>query len=184
MRYRLTKIYTRAGDFGMTRLGDKSKIEKDHPRVECYGTIDELNSAMGLILSEPNLPPQIVTWLTEVQHRLFDIGGELATPGLTVITADCVTHLEKNMDSLNQNLPPLKEFILPKGPFSSAACHLARTICRRAERRCVTLSKIEKINPEILKYINRLSDFLFVISRTLARHLGKPEILWEPLTNH
>lgn len=181
MHYRLTKIYTKQGDFGQTRLGNKSSVDKDHPRVECYGTIDELNSAIGLVLSEPHLPRRIITWLTEIQHRLFDVGGELATPGLLLITAGCVTQLERKLDALNQKLPPLKEFILPQGSFGVAACHFCRTLCRRAERRLITLQKIEQINPETIKYINRLSDFLFVVSRTLARRSGKKEILWKPL---
>lgn len=159
---RLTKIYTRTGDKGTTRLGEGTVVDKDNIRVECYGTVDELNSAIGLL---PELPE-----LTQIQQHLFDIGGELCIPGSTTMAAEHVKFLETKIDELNKNLPPLKEFILPRG-----VAHLARTICRRAERQLVTLSKTEAINPETLKYLNRLSDFLFVLARTLDRK----DILWE-----
>lgn len=180
MGHRLSKIYTRTGDDGTTGLGDGSRVPKDDARVEAYGTVDELNSAVGLVLAARDLPEPIRSCLTAVQHELFDLGGELSIPGHRMLTADHVTTLERTLDELNETLPPLKEFILPSGGAATAACHLARAICRRAERRLWTLIRREaqQINPEAAKYLNRLSDLLFVIARVLVRHERGAEVLW------
>ena len=178
MGNRLSKIYTRTGDDGTTGLGDGSRLRKDSARVEAYGTVDELNSAIGVLLAVPDLPQAVSACLTEVQHELFDMGGELCIPGLSVITAEHVARLEKSLDDFNDPLPPLKEFILPGGGPAAAACHLARTVARRAERRVWTLTKTETVSPEVAKYLNRLSDLLFVLARVLARHERGVEVLW------
>ena len=179
MGNRLSKIYTRTGDDGTTGLGDGSRVPKDCARVEAYGTVDELNSALGVLLAVPGLPGTVATCLTEVQHELFDLGGELCLPGQRVITAAQVSKLEHALDRFNEALPPLKEFILPGGGAAAAACHLARTIARRAERRVWTLARAEKVSPELTQYLNRLSDLLFVLSRVLARHERGAEVLWK-----
>jgi cob(I)alamin adenosyltransferase len=179
MGHRLSKIYTRTGDDGTTGLGDGSRTPKDAPRVEAYGTVDELNSTVGLVLAMRGLPPAVVTCLTEVQHDLFDLGGELCIPGHRAITADFVSRLERALDGFNAKLPPLKEFILPGGGAAAAACHLARTVCRRAERRVCTLARTEQVAPEVTQYLNRLSDLLFVLARVLARHERGAEVLWK-----
>jgi cob(I)alamin adenosyltransferase len=178
MGNRLSKIYTRTGDDGTTGLGDGSRVPKDSARVEAYGTVDELNSVIGVLLAVPELPPAVTACLTGVQHELFDMGGELCIPGLSVITAAHVARLEKSLDDFNDPLPPLKEFILPGGGPAAAACHLARTVARRAERRVWTLAKTEPVSPEVAKYLNRLSDLLFVLARVLARHERGVEVLW------
>jgi cob(I)alamin adenosyltransferase len=178
MGNRLSKIYTRTGDDGTTGLGDGSRVPKDSVRVEAYGTVDELNSALGVLLALPKLPPEVTACLIEVQHELFDMGGELCIPGHLAITAEQVVRLERTLDGFNDALPPLKEFILPGGGPASAACHLARTVARRAERRVCTLARSEKVSPEVAKYLNRLSDLLFVIARVLARHERGAEVLW------
>src|SRR3984893_4498886 len=178
MGNRLSKIYTRTGDDGTTGLGDGSRIAKDEARVEAYGTVDELNSAVGVILGVPELPQAVRLALTEVQHDLFDLGGELCIPGARVIEAAHVARLEAVLDDFNEGLPPLKEFILPGGGPAAAACHLARTIARRAERRCWSLARTENVSPEALKYLNRLSDLLFVLARVLARHESGSEVVW------
>jgi cob(I)alamin adenosyltransferase len=178
MGNRLSKIYTRTGDDGTTGLGDGSRVPKDSPRVEAYGTVDELNSVLGMLLAVPALPDAVTTLLVEVQHELFDLGAELCVPGHTVITADHVARLETALDGFNDPLPPLKEFILPGGGPAAAACHLARTVGRRAERRVWTLARAETVNPEVLRYLNRLSDLLFVLARVLARHERGSEVLW------
>ncbi|MCG8536556.1 MAG: cob(I)yrinic acid a,c-diamide adenosyltransferase [Pseudomonadales bacterium] len=178
MGNRLSKIYTRTGDKGTTGLGDGSRVDKDSLRVEAYGTTDELNSIVGMILSESEVAEPLKTMLLEIQHDLFDIGAELCVPGHSVITEAFVQRLEQQIDELNQDLPYLKEFILPGGNRAATTCHLARTVCRRAERRVLTLSKEETINDWGLKYLNRLSDFLFVAARVLARANGSEETLW------
>ncbi len=178
MGNRLSKIYTRTGDDGTTGLGDGSRVPKDSPRVEAYGTVDELNSVLGMLLALPLGPPGIMATLTEVQHELFDMGGELCIPGHTAISAAQITRLEEELDAFNAQLPALKEFILPGGGPAAAACHLARTIARRAERRVLTLARGEAVSPEVLKYLNRLSDLLFVMARVLARHERGTEVLW------
>ncbi len=181
MGHRLTRIYTRTGDTGDTGLGDGTRLPKDHPRIEAIGTVDELNAAIGLLLTHA-LPTPVREALTTVQHRLFDIGGELSLPGyrpaFKAFPARHTSDLERFLDELNSRLPPLREFILPGGPPPAAACHLARTICRRAERRLVALQHTEEINPHILGYINRLSDLLFVLARSLTREQGRTETQW------
>lgn len=178
MGNRLSKIYTRTGDDGTTGLGDGTRVPKDGDRVEAYGTVDELNSVLGVLLAVPGLPADITERLVEIQHELFDMGGELCIPGHHVITAEHVTRLEQALDGFNDPLPPLKEFILPGGGPAAAACHLARTVARRAERRVLTLSRGEPVSPEVLKYLNRLSDLLFVLARVLARQECGSEVLW------
>lgn len=179
MGYRLSKIYTRTGDRGTTSLDGKNRVSKSHVRVEAIGNIDELNSAIGLIISFNLEHPDIETSLFRIQQQLFNLGGELCPPHNQAITAENITQLEKDLDRWNEELPPLKEFILPGGNPKSATCHLARTICRRAERTLVSLFEEEPFNPEILRYINRLSDLLFVAARVLARETHSQEILWE-----
>jgi len=177
MGNRLSKIYTRTGDKGTTGLGDGSRVDKDDLRVETFGTVDELNSVIGLVLaSELNTP--IRDCLTRTQHELFDLGGELCMPGYTLIPEICVDQLEIDLDKFNEDLPPLKDFILPGGSESAARCHFARTVCRRAERLLVSLGKVEDVNEISLRYLNRLSDLLFVIARVLARANGGEEVLW------
>jgi cob(I)alamin adenosyltransferase len=178
MGNRLSKIYTRTGDEGSTGLGDGARVAKESVRVEAYGSVDETNSAVGLVLAIPALPDAIRGCLTDVQHDLFDLGGELCIPGHRMITPKYVERLEHTLDGFNEALPPLKDFILPGGGPAAAACHMARAICRRAERRCWSLARIEPIAPDALKYLNRLSDLLFVIARVLARHESGGEVLW------
>jgi len=177
MGNRLSKIYTRTGDKGTTGLGDGSRVDKDSLRVEAFGTVDELNSAVGFVLATV-LPEDIRTCLTRTQHELFDLGGELCMPGFTLVPDGYVDGLEKQLDRFNEDLPPLKDFILPGGSEAAARCHLARTVARRAERRVVSLAQSEDVNPASIRYLNRLSDLLFVISRVLARHDGGSEVLW------
>ena len=179
MGHRLSKIYTRTGDKGDTGLADGSRIDKDHIRIEAMGTVDELNSVMGMILAH-ELPEKIQDCFNKIQHHLFDLGGELCIPGHTALNDKYITYLENILDELNADLPMLKEFILPSGGQATSACHLARTVCRRAERRVVTLAKDEKISPFTIRYLNRLSDLLFVIARVLARHENGSEVLWQP----
>lgn len=178
MGNRLSRIYTRTGDDGTTGLGDGSRVPKDSLRVEAFGTVDELNSAIGVLLATPDIPPGVSASLTEVQHELFDLGGELCIPGHRVITAEHVMRLERSLDEFNDTLPPLKEFILPGGGPGAAACHLARAIARRAERRVWALCRAESVSTEVAKYLNRLSDLLFVLARVLARHERGAEVLW------
>jgi cob(I)alamin adenosyltransferase len=179
MGNRLSKIYTRTGDDGTTGLGDGTRVPKDGARVEAYGSVDELNSTLGVLLAVPGLPENIVACLMEVQHELFDLGGELCIPGHRVITAAHVERLEQALDSFNDALPPLKEFILPGGGPGAAACHVSRAVARRAERRIWTLAKSEPVAPEVAQYLNRLSDLLFVLARVIARHERGTEVLWK-----
>lgn len=178
MGNRLSKIYTRTGDDGSTGLGDGSRVAKNHLRVEAYGTVDELNAHIGLLRAElaPNHAEQ--TFLETVQHDLFDLGGELCIPGYTLLKPECIAEAEHEIDTLNANLPPLKDFILPGGSKAAAVAHIARTVCRRAERRVYSLSQQEAVNEEGLKYLNRLSDYLFVLARVLARENDGQEVLW------
>jgi cob(I)alamin adenosyltransferase len=178
MGNRLSKIYTRTGDDGTTGLGDGSRTPKDSLRVEAYGTVDEANSAIGLVLAHDAVPDDVRISLTEAQHDLFELGGELCIPGHSAVTQAFIDRLENDLDKLNEDLPRLKEFILPGGGPAAAACHLARTIARRAERRVFTLSQTEHVRPEAIKYLNRLSDLLFVIARVLARAENGQEVLW------
>jgi cob(I)alamin adenosyltransferase len=177
MGNRLSKIYTRTGDDGTTGLGDGTRTPKEGVRVEAYGSVDETNSAIGVVLAQ-ELPEGVRECLTQVQHELFDLGGELCIPGHRMIDAAQVARLELKLDGFNEDLPPLQDFILPGGGMAAAACHLARAICRRAERRCWSLSRVEQVEPESLKYLNRLSDLLFVIARVLARRHQGEEVLW------
>jgi cob(I)alamin adenosyltransferase len=178
MGNRLSKIYTRTGDDGSTGLGDGARVAKESLRVEAYGSVDETNSAVGVVLAVPTLPQAVRRCLTEVQHDLFDLGGELCIPGHRMVTAAYVDRLETELDAFNEPLPPLKDFILPGGGAAAAACHMARAVCRRAERRCWSLARVEEIAPDALKYLNRLSDLLFVIARVLAREEAGSEVLW------
>jgi cob(I)alamin adenosyltransferase len=178
MGKRLSKIYTRTGDDGSTGLGDGSRTPKDSPRVEAYGTVDEANSAIGVVLAHESLPDSIRSSLTDVQHDLFELGGELCIPGHSAITDEMIERLERELDDHNRDLPALNDFILPGGSAAAAACHLARTIVRRAERRTKTLSDAEAVRPEVLRYLNRLSDLLFVYARVLSRMEGGSEVLW------
>lgn len=178
MGNRLSKIYTRTGDDGTTGLGDGQRVAKDHVRVEAYGAVDELNSTIGVLLAVPDLPEVVFDCLTEIQHELFDLGGELCIPGTQAIAAAQVARLEQELDAFNEPLPPLKDFILPGGGPLAAACHVARTVARRAERRVWTLGTQETINSEAPRYLNRLSDLLFVIARVLVRHERGSEVLW------
>ena len=178
MGNRLTKIYTRTGDDGTTGLGDGARVPKEHLRVEAYGTVDEANSTLGVVLSAGNLPDAVTQCLLDVQHDLFDLGGELCIPGHRAVTEAHVERLEQTLDRFNDPLPPLKDFILPGGGAAAAACHLARTVVRRAERRVWELSRTDAVAPEVPRYLNRLSDLLFVIARVLARHEQGSEVLW------
>ncbi|MDG2107723.1 MAG: cob(I)yrinic acid a,c-diamide adenosyltransferase [Woeseiaceae bacterium] len=179
MGNRLSKIYTRTGDDGTTGLGDGSRVAKDSIRVEAFGTVDEANSAIGLVLANKNVPDKICDCLIEIQHDLFELGGELCIPGHIAIHQKFIDRLESDLDEFNKDLPMLKEFILPGGGPAAASCHLARTIVRRAERRVGTLANIEEVRLETRKYLNRLSDFLFVIARVLARIESGQEVLWD-----
>jgi cob(I)alamin adenosyltransferase len=178
MGNRLSKIYTRTGDDGTTGLGDGSRVDKDSLRVETYGTVDEANSAIGMVLAVDSVPADMRRCLTNVQHDLFELGGELCIPGHVAIQQSFIDRLEKDLDEFNANLPPLKDFILPGGGTAAASCHLARTVVRRAERRCSTLRKHEAVRDELIRYLNRLSDLLFVIARCLARAESGQEVLW------
>ena len=178
MGHRLTKIYTRTGDDGSTGLGDGSRIGKDALRVAAFGTVDEANSAIGLLLACDGIAEGVRTLLTSIQHGLFDLGGELCIPGHAAMTQADVDALERELDRFNADLPPLKEFILPGGTEAAARCHLARTIVRRAEREAVALSRAEPVRTEALAWLNRLSDVLFVLARVLCRDAGVDEITW------
>ena len=178
MGHRLSRIYTRTGDDGSTGLGDGMRVPKEHLRVEAYGTVDEANSAIGVVLALGDLPAPIRAALTDIQHDLFDLGGELCIPGHRVIDAPYIERLEQALDRLNADLPPLKDFILPGGGPAAAACHLARTVVRRAERRVWALARAENVAAEVPQYLNRLSDLLFVVARVLARHENGSEVLW------
>ncbi len=179
MGHRLSRIYTRTGDDGTTGLGDGTRVPKDHRRVEAFGSVDELNSVIGLLLCE--LPDDAMrATLTRIQHSLFDLGGELCIPGRSVLAAAQVDELENILDQLNADLAPLKEFILPGGTRAAALCHLARSVCRRVERRVYSLSRSEPVSPVSLKYLNRLSDLLFVMARALNQAGGSPDVLWQP----
>lgn len=177
MGHRLSKITTRTGDAGETGLGDGSRIAKDSARIRTLGDIDELNSALGLILAE-DLPADAREILDQVQHGLFDLGGETSIPGHAMVSEAQVLALEARLGDWNDGLPPLKEFILPGGTRAAAAAHLARAICRRAERSLVELGRKEAIGPHARQYLNRLSDLLFVLGRVLNRHAGRGDAQW------
>ena len=177
MAHRLSKITTRTGDAGETGLGDGSRVPKSHPRVHTLGDIDELNSAIGLILAE-EVAPEVAQVLSDVQHHLLDLGGEVSIPGHAMLGEAHVGRLEAAIEQWNAALPPLKEFILPGGTRAAAAAHLARTVCRRAERSLVTLGEQEKVSEDARRYLNRLSDLLFVAGRRLNRDAGRSDVQW------
>lgn len=179
MGNRLSKIVTRTGDGGTTGLGDGTRVSKESARIEACGSVDELNCALGVLLNSAGLHEAEANCLSAVQQELFDLGGELAIPGRHAIGAPQVERLEEAIESANAELPPLKEFVMPGGGGGAAECHVARSICRRAERRCWSLARSETIGADLLRYLNRLSDLLFVYGRVLARRAGGSEVLWQ-----
>ncbi len=186
MGYRLSKIYTRTGDDGQTGLADGRRVNKSHPRIEAIGALDEFNSQLGLLLAElheqlhsaPQLQ-EIIEALAPCQHRVFDMGGELAMPEYQALHADEITRIEHTIDAWNVRVGPLKDFILPGGSHLIAQAHVCRSSARNAERRCQALHSSEALRPELLGYINRLSDLLFVAARLIAQHQACAEILWQ-----
>ena len=176
MGHRLSRIYTRTGDDGTTGLGDGTRVGKDDPRVEAMGTVDELNSAVGRVLAH-EVPAPVRDCLERVQHDLFDLGAELCLPGVTKVEETHIERLERELDAFNADLPPLKEFILPGGAMAAADAHGARTVCRRAERTLVSLGKAEGGGDGGRRYLNRLSDLLFVVARVLNRSVGRPDVM-------
>ncbi|MEO5628638.1 MAG: cob(I)yrinic acid a,c-diamide adenosyltransferase [Thermomonas sp.] len=178
MGNRLSKIYTRIGDDGTTGLGDGTRVDKDSLRVNAYGTVDEANSCIGLLLAS-EVPGDVRDLLVRIQHQLFDLGGELCIPGHAAIFDADIDALEARLDHYNDDLPALKEFILPGGGDAAARCHIARTVVRRAERDSVSLSRHETVRPQAIRYLNRLSDLLFVLARVLARSSGHGEVVWD-----
>lgn len=191
-RIAINRVYTRTGDNGRTSLVDGTRVEKDAPRIEAYGTVDELNACLGMVLVEvararqPMVSDRLEPELLRIQNELFDLGSELATPsgafvsGMPAVDAGQITAMERLMDVCNEDLEPLRSFVLPGGGAVSAALHVARTVCRRAEREIFRLSRQEAVRPEALKYVNRLSDLLFVLSRWAAWRGGHAEVLWQP----
>jgi len=177
---RLTKIYTRSGDKGTTRLANGDEVPKDSLRVTAYGEVDELNSMIGSVLTQ-HLDGGLGKILAEIQHTLFDLGGELASAGMIagLVTEQHVLDLEKHIDRMNAELPFLEEFILPGGTIPAATLHVARTVCRRAERSIITLAHTEKVSPEIIQYMNRLSDLLFVMAHFENHRSGNQEVYWK-----
>ena len=178
MGHRLSRIVTRTGDAGTTGLGDGSRVAKDSPRIAAIGTVDELNSAVGVLLVE-TLPEPVRSLLTDVQHDLFDLGGELSIPGHVAVTNAHIERIEAAVERYNADLPMLKEFILPGGTRAAALAHVARTVCRRAERRLVAMGGTGEVPPPSRVYLNRLSDVLFVLARSLNRAAGAPDVLWQ-----
>ena len=181
MANRLSKIYTRTGDNGTTGLGDGTRVPKDSLRIDAMGDVDELNSVIGLLITE-GVPDNLLDILTQVQHDLFNLGGEICIPDYIILQQANIDNLEEAIDTLNETLTPLKEFILPGGIKAAAYCHLARTVCRRAERKLVTLARDEKVTEISLKYLNRLSDLLFVLCRIINKEAGVPDVLWQNKT--
>jgi len=177
MAHRLSKITTRTGDRGETGLGDGSRVAKSSPRVRALGDVDELNSAIGLLVAEQP-PAEIAETLSDIQHDLFDLGGELSIPGHAMLGDAQIERLEARIEAWNAELPPLKEFILPGGIRAAAAAHLARTVCRRAERSLVELKEKEEASDAALRYLNRLSDLLFIAGRRLNRAAGRSDVQW------
>jgi cob(I)alamin adenosyltransferase len=176
--HRLSKIYTRTGDSGTTGLATGERVPKTDVRIEACGDVDETNSLLGLLLAEPAVPASIAAMLERIQHELFEIGAELTLPGYAKIDEDSIQRLEQELDAQNAELPPLKEFVLPGGNRAAAVCHHARTVCRRAERRAWAAASQHTVSPHVLRYLNRLSDLLFVTARKLARQDGGRETLW------
>ncbi|MBL8398448.1 MAG: cob(I)yrinic acid a,c-diamide adenosyltransferase [Candidatus Accumulibacter sp.] len=183
MGNRLSKIVTRTGDAGTTGLGDGSRVGKDSLRIESMGQVDELNSTIGVLLTE-TMPGDIREALTSIQHDLFDLGGELCIPGTTLISETQISRLEEMVERFNADLSPLKDFILPGGVRAAAMAHLARTVCRRAERHVVHLASSETVSEFARKYLNRLSDVLFVLGRALNKAAGCGDVLWVQGKNH
>jgi len=177
MGHRLTKIATRTGDAGETGLGDGTRVSKDSVRIQALGDVDELNSALGMVLAE-EIPDAMRAALQAAQQELFDVGGELSIPGHQMVGDAQVARLDALLEEWNANLAPLKEFILPGGSRAAAAAHLARAICRRAERSVVALGRAEPVSANARRYLNRLSDLLFVAGRALNRHAGRGDVLW------
>ena len=178
MGHRLSKIVTRTGDAGTTGLGDGTRVAKDAQRIEAIGSVDELNSVLGVLLSE-ELPAAIAQCLTTVQHDLFDLGGELSIPGHSAVTDAHVARVEDAVETFNAPLSPLKEFILPGGSRGASLAHVARTVCRRAERALVRLAAETPVSTQSRIYLNRLSDLLFVLARALNVAAGRPDVLWQ-----
>ena len=181
MLNRPTKIYTKTGDKGETGLSGGKRVRKDCPEIQAIGDVDELNTVIGMVIAH-DMPKNLNKGLVQIQHHLFNLGAELNSSKLKFINASMVKDLEQQLDAYNQSLPPLKNFILPGGGQAAATCHLARAVCRRAERSVVAISQFEDINPDIQIYLNRLSDFLFVACRVLAKHAGQEETLWSSET--
>ncbi len=177
MATRLSVITTRTGDKGTTGLGDGSRVDKDAPRINALGDVDELNSMVGLLRAEA-LPAPIDALFARIQNDLFDLGAELCIPGHTALNEDHVAFLDEALKQHNAALEPLKEFILPGGTRAAALAHMARTLCRRAERAVITLDRDEPVNTPVKQYLNRLSDLCFVMARVLNKTLGAPDVLW------
>ena len=183
MTVNLTRIYTRLGDGGETHLGDMSRVAKTHPRIEAYGTVDELNAQLGLALAQGGLPDRHADWLRRVQNDLFDVGADISVPHggererLRVVPEQ-TAWLEEACDEVNADLPALKSFVLPGGTAAAAQLHVCRTVCRRAERRALDVG--DELNREVVRYLNRLSDLLFILSRGANAAAGGGEPLWEP----
>jgi cob(I)alamin adenosyltransferase len=178
MGNRLSQIATRTGDDGTTGLADGTRVTKDHLRVAAMGDVDELNSSIGVLLTT-ELSDSIRSDLAAIQNDLFDLGGELSLPGHSIMSLAHVTRLERELDRLNARLSPLKDFILPAGTRGAGLAHVARTVCRRAERRVVALARKQRTAPALTAYLNRLSDLLFVVARELNRAEGRPDVLWK-----
>lgn len=177
MGNRLSKLVTKTGDDGTTGIGMNRRVDKDSARIEAIGTVDELNSNIGVVMAQ-GIDTSLAEKLESIQHVLFNLGGELAMPEYQLVKEESLAELEQWLEQLNDTLPPLKEFILPKGDMATATCHVARTVCRRAERCLVSLAREEEINPIAQKYLNRLSDFLFVCCRVLGRNADVEEKMW------
>ena len=183
MGHRLSKIVTRTGDSGTTGLGDGSRVGKDSARIEAIGAVDELNSTLGVLAAEM-LPMPIAACLADIQHDLFDLGGELSIPGHSAVSEAHVERIEAAVDRFNADLSPLKEFILPGGTRAASLAHVSRTVCRRAERALVVLAQTETVGDFARKYLNRLSDLLFVLARVLNRAEGQADVLWRRERKH
>jgi len=179
MGHRLTKIYTRTGDTGTTGLAGGKRVPKHAARIAAIGDIDETSSALALVLAEQDVTPAVRDVLVRIQHELFEVGASLAMPEYPGVDADDVARLERDLDALNETLPPLTEFVLPGGGRAAAACYLARAVARRAERSAWALASEEAVDPELLRYLNRLSDLLFVAARRLTLDGGAAETLWK-----
>lgn len=180
-------LYTRTGDLGTTSLVDGTRVSKSHPRLEAYGTVDELNSWMGVLATDPQMPADCLPLIFRIQNRLFDLGAYLATPGTpdgpmpqaASLNREAISEVEREIDRLDEAVPPLRRFVLPGGTRLSGWCHVARTVCRRAERHCISLAASEYVDPNAIRYVNRLSDYLFVLSRYVNVSAGVSERCWE-----